>query len=78
VTALGLPKKAIGPTSDEARVDRGTAPSDEAERTEVAVGTVSPVLASLGAAVDPEGDAALAPDDVTPATVNAEETAGGD
>jgi hypothetical protein len=71
-------EEATGPTSDEARVDRATAPSDEVERAEAAVGTVAPALASPGAAAVPEEDAASAPDEVAPATVNAEENAGGD
>jgi hypothetical protein len=71
-------EEATGPMSDEAHVDRATAPSDEAERAEAAVGTVAPVHTSSGAAAVPEEDAALAPDEVAPATVNAEENAGGD
>jgi hypothetical protein len=71
-------EEATGPTSDEARVDRATAPSDEAERAEAAVGTVAPVLASSGAAAVPGEDAALAPDEVAPTTANTEANAGGD
>jgi hypothetical protein len=67
-----------GPTSDEARVDRATALSDEVESAEAAVGAVSPAPASPGAAAVPEEDAAPAPDEVTPATVNTEENARGD
>jgi hypothetical protein len=65
-------------TSDKERVDRATAPLDEAERAEAAVGTIAPVLASPGAAAVPEEDAALAPDEVAPAIANTEENAGGD
>jgi hypothetical protein len=66
------------PTSDEARVDRATGPLDEVERAEAAVGTVSPAPASPGAVAVPEVDAAPAPDEVAPATVNTEGNAGGD
>jgi hypothetical protein len=59
-------------------VERATGPSDEVERTEAAVGTVSPAPASPGAAAVPEVDAALAPNEVAPATVNTEENVGGD
>jgi hypothetical protein len=59
-------------------VDRATEPSDEAKRAEAAVGTVVPVLTSPGAAAVPEEDAAPTPDEVVPATANAEENAGGD
>jgi hypothetical protein len=59
-------KEAIGPMSDEVRVDRATAPSDDVERADAAVGTVAPVLASPGATAVPEGDAAPAPDEVAP------------
>jgi hypothetical protein len=71
-------EEATGVMSDKARVDRATAPSDEAERAEAAVGTIAPVLASPGAAAVPEEDAALAPDEVAPAIANTEENAGGD
>jgi hypothetical protein len=71
-------EEATGPASKDVRVDRAMAPSDEAERAEAAVGTVVPVLASPGAAVVPEEDAAPAPDEVVPATANADENAGGD
>jgi hypothetical protein len=67
-----------GPTSDGARVDRATGPSDEVERTEAAVGTVSPAPASPGAVAVPEVDAAPAPNEVAPATVNTEENVGGE
>jgi hypothetical protein len=67
-----------GPTSNEARMDRATTPSDEVERTEAIVGIVAPAPVSLGAAAVPKEDAAPAPDEVAPATVNAEENAGGD
>jgi hypothetical protein len=66
-----------GPTSDEARVDRATGPSDEVEHTEAAVGTVSPAPASPGAAAVPEVDAAPVPDEVAPTTVNTKENVGG-
>jgi hypothetical protein len=69
---------AMGPTSDEARMDREIAPSDEAERAEATVGTVASVLASPGAAAVPEEDAAPTPDEVAPAAVNTEENARGD
>jgi hypothetical protein len=42
------------------------------------VGTVAPVLATPGAAAVAREDAAPAPDEVAPATANAEEDAGGD
>jgi hypothetical protein len=71
-------EEATGLTSNEVRVDRAKEPSDEAERAEAAVGTVAPVLASPGAAVVPEEDAAPASDEVVPATTNTEENAGGD
>jgi hypothetical protein len=71
-------KGTTGPTFDEARVDRATWPSDEVERTKAAMGTVSPALACSGAAAVPEVDAAPAPDEVAPATVNTEENVGGD
>jgi hypothetical protein len=68
----------IGPTSDEARVDRATGLSDEVERTEAAVETVSPAPASPEAAAVPEVDAAPALDEAAAGTVNAEENARGD
>jgi hypothetical protein len=71
-------EETTGPTSDEARVDRATGPSDEVERTEAAVRTVFPAPASPGAAVVPEVDAAPAPDEAAPITVNTEENTGGD
>jgi hypothetical protein len=71
-------EETTGPTSDEACVDRATAPSDEVERTEAIVGTVAPAPISPGAAAVPEEVAAPAPDEVAPATVNAEENAGCD
>jgi hypothetical protein len=52
--------------------------TDEAEHAEAAVGTVAPVLASTEAAAVPDEDTAPAPDEVAPATANAEENAGGD
>jgi hypothetical protein len=64
--------------SDEACEHRATTPSDEVERAEAAVGTVSPAPASPRAAGVPEEDVAPAPDEVAPTTVNAEENAGGD
>jgi hypothetical protein len=69
---------ATGPTSDEARVDKATGPSDEAERTEAAVETVSPSPASLEVGVVPEVDAAPAPDEAAPVAINTEENVGGD
>jgi hypothetical protein len=57
-------EETTGPTSDEAHVDRAAGPSDEVERTEAAVGTVSPAPASPGVAVVPEVDAAPAPVEV--------------
>jgi hypothetical protein len=71
-------EEATGPASVNVTVDRETEPLDEAERAEAAVGTVAPVLASPGAAAVPEEDAALVPDEVVPATANAEENVGGD
>jgi hypothetical protein len=71
-------EETTGPTSYEAHVDRATGPSEEVECAEAAVGTVSPTPASPGAAAVPEVDAAPAPDEVAPATVDAEENAGGD
>jgi hypothetical protein len=71
-------EEVTGPASDDVRVDRATEPSDEAKRAEAAVGTVVPVLTSPGAAAVPEEDAAPTPDEVVPATTNAEENAGGD
>jgi hypothetical protein len=71
-------EETTGPTSDEARVEKATTPSDEVERTEAIVGTVAPAPVSPGVAVVPEEDAAPAPDEVAPATVNVEENAGGD
>jgi hypothetical protein len=71
-------EETTGLTSDEARVDRATTLSDKVERTEAAVGTVSPAPASPGATAVPEEDAAPAPDEVASATVHAEENAGGD
>jgi hypothetical protein len=65
-------------TSEEAHVDRATGPSDEGERTEVAVETVSPAPTSLEAAAVPEVDAAPAPNEATPVAVNTEENVGGD
>jgi hypothetical protein len=67
-----------GPTSDEARVDRATGPSDEVERTEAAVETVFPAPALLEAAAVPEVDAAPAPDEAAPVAVNTEKNIGGD
>jgi hypothetical protein len=67
-----------GPTSDEARTDRATGPSDEVERTEATVETISPAPASPGAAAVPGVDAAPVPDEAAPAAVNTEENAGGD
>jgi hypothetical protein len=67
-----------GATSDEARTDRATRPSDEVEHTEAAVETVSPTPASPGAAAVPEVDAAPVPDEAAPAAVNTEENVGGD
>jgi hypothetical protein len=69
---------ATGPTSDEARVDRATWPSDEAERTEAALETVSPSPALLEVGAVPEVDAAPAPDEAAPVAVNTEENVGGD
>jgi hypothetical protein len=71
-------EEATGPASDDVRVARATEPSDEAKRAEAAVGTVALVVASPGAAAVPEEDAAPAPDEVVPATANAEENARGD
>jgi hypothetical protein len=71
-------EEATGPESDNVRVDRAAEPSDEAECAEAAVGTVVPALTSPGAAAVPEEDAAPVPDEVIPATANAEENAGGD
>jgi hypothetical protein len=71
-------EETTGPTSDEACVDRATGPSDEVERTEAAMGTVSPAPASPGAAAVPEVDAAPAPDEAAPVAVNIKENAGGD
>jgi hypothetical protein len=71
-------EEATGPVSDDVHVDRATDPSDEAERAEAAVGTVAPVLTSPEAAAVPEEDAAPTPDEVVPATANAEENTGGD
>jgi hypothetical protein len=71
-------EETTGRTSNEACEDRATGPTDEVERTEAATGTVSPTSASPGAAAVPEFDAAPAPKKVAPATVNAEEDAGGD
>jgi hypothetical protein len=56
-------KETTGPTSDEARVNRATGLSDEVERIEAAVGTVSPAPASPGVVAVPEVDAAPAPDE---------------
>jgi hypothetical protein len=67
-----------GPTSDEARMDRATGPSDEVEHIEAAVETISPAPASPGAATVPEVDAAPVTDEAAPAAVNTEENAGGD
>jgi hypothetical protein len=69
---------ATGPASEEARVDRATGPSDEVERTEAAVETVSPAPTSLEAAAVPEVDTAPAPDEVAPVAVNTKENVGGD
>jgi hypothetical protein len=69
---------ATGPTFDEVRADRATEPSNEAECAEAAVGTIAPAPASPGAVAVPEEDTAPAPDEVVPATANAEENAGGD
>jgi hypothetical protein len=55
-------EETTGPTTEEERVNRGTGPSDEVERTEVALETVPPVSASPGAASVPETDAAPVPD----------------
>jgi hypothetical protein len=71
-------EEATGPMFDEVHADRATKPSDEAERVEAAVVTIAPAPASPGAAAVPEEDAAPAPDEVVPATANAEESAGGD
>jgi hypothetical protein len=71
-------EEATGPKSDDVRVDRAAVPSDEVECAEAAVGTVVPALTSPGAAAVTEEDAAPAPDEVVPATANAEENAGGD
>jgi hypothetical protein len=59
-------------------MDRATGPSDEVERTEAAVETVSPAPASPGAAAVPEIDAAPVPNEAAPVAVNTEENAGGD
>jgi hypothetical protein len=69
---------ATGPASEEALVDRATRPSDEAERTEAAVETVSPAPTSLEAAAVPEVDATPAADEAAPVAVNTEENIGGD
>jgi hypothetical protein len=69
---------ATGLASNEARVDRATGPSDEAEHTEAAVETVSPTPALLEAAAVPEVDATPAPDEATPVAVNTEENVGVD
>jgi hypothetical protein len=71
-------EEATGPESDNVRVDTAAEPSDEAECAEAAVGTVVPALTSRGAATVPEEDASPAPDEVVPATANAEENARGD
>jgi hypothetical protein len=71
-------EEATGPMFDEVHADRATKPSDEAERAKAAVVTIAPAPASPGAAAVPEEDAAPAPDEVVPATANAEESAGGD
>jgi hypothetical protein len=65
-------------TSDEARTDRATRPSDEVERTEAAVETISPAPASPGADAAPEVDVAPAPDEAAPVAVITEENAGND
>jgi hypothetical protein len=70
-------EETTGLTSEEARVDRATGPSDEVERTEAAVGTVSPAPASAEAAAVPEVTAAPAPGEAAPA-VDTEGNAGGD
>jgi hypothetical protein len=67
-----------GPTSDEARVDRAIGLSDEVERTEAAVETVSPTPASPGAAAVPEVAAAPTPGEAAPVAINTEENARGD
>jgi hypothetical protein len=64
-------EETTGPTSEEARVDRAAGPSDEVERTEAAVETVSPAPASLGAAAVPKVTVAPSPDEAAPA-VNTE------
>jgi hypothetical protein len=69
---------ATGPASEEAHVDRATGPSDEAERTEATMETVSLAPTSLEAAAVPEVDTAPAPDDAALVAVNTEENVGGD
>jgi hypothetical protein len=59
-------------------MDRATGPSDEVERIEAAVETISPAPASPGAATVPEVDAAPVTDEAAHAAVNTEENAGGD
>jgi hypothetical protein len=71
-------EEATRPETNNMRVDRAAEPSDEAERVEAAMETIVPAFTSPGASAAPEGDAALAPDEVVPAAASAEENAGGD
>jgi hypothetical protein len=71
-------EETTGSTTEEERVNRGTGPSDEVERTEAAEETVPHMPASPGAASVPEVDATPVPDEAAAAAVDTEENAGGD